>query len=152
MLFIKWGPSTISVIITFKYLSYAYQFELVNPKTTKSNAKMTVARNPKCTHFMQTPNDKKAYQKYIMMNLFASWQRKTCIHQQNLFPPTFLWSALSCDQHNPLKPITLRHLLFRSDSYRLIPWNSLNDCCFYVLNQPHKRTNLAFFGWTKKKI
>lgn len=40
MLFTEYRPSTVSVIVTFEYLSCAYQFAFVNPKITKPNANM----------------------------------------------------------------------------------------------------------------
>ena len=72
------------------------------------------------------------------------------MHSYNVFPPTFISSALCCDQFNPFKTVNIAPLTLASfDLTHTVssPENTLNDCCFFcVPSRPHKGTNPAISG------
>lgn len=83
-----------------------------------------------------------------MMNQFTSWQRKNYTHPYNVLPRTFISSALSCDQFNPSKPLTLHHLLWHFSIWLILfhppkysEWSLV--LCPELTTQ---RTNLAILG------
>lgn len=62
------------------------------------------------------------------------------MHPYNKFPPTFIPSALSCDQFNPFKTVNIAPLTLASfDLTHTVssPENTLNDCCFLVSRADH---------------
>lgn len=72
-------PLRFQLSLLFEYLSCAYQFAFVNPKTTRPNANVKTAASIPiiCTHSTQTPNNDQNTKAYQIFNLLTKEKKKS---------------------------------------------------------------------------